>query len=87
MNRTGFIAQELRKVIPEAVEEGDGVDVFGGGADRASGGGGGVTGVLRVDKLLTVDLEPVLFDLVQTVQRLQRELDEVRKELRQQHRD
>jgi hypothetical protein len=80
VNRTGFIAQELQKVVPEAVEERDGVDVFGGG--RGSGSGGDQ--VLRVDKLLTVDLEPVLFDLVQTVQRLQRELDEMKKEQQQQ---
>ncbi len=65
VNRSGFVAQELREVIPEAVEEGDGVDVF-----RDADGGDG----LRVDNLLTVDLEPVLFDLISTVQRLQKEL-------------
>ena len=74
VNRTGFVAQELREIFPEAVDEGNATETFKVGTDD------GVNGAapLQVDRLLTVDLEPVLFDLVQTVQRLQKELEEVK---------
>lgn len=85
-NRTGFIAQELAEVFPEAVEEIRGVKMFGEApgkeevdvnfpvnpeVNKSS---------LQVDNLLTVDLEPVLFDLIATVQHLQAELERTKKQ-------
>ena len=72
-NRTGFIAQELANVFPEAVEETKGVQMFENltsedlSHEKMSAIPEGNKSRLKVDNLLTVDLEPVLFDLIAEV--------------------
>ena len=62
--KTGFIAQELIKIIPEAVEKGKGIETF---TDENGN-------TLNVDGMHTVNMDAVVMDLIGSVQALQKQV-------------
>ena len=70
--KTGLIAQELMQVIPEAVEINNEVETF---VDEK-----GET--LEVDGMHTVNLDPIIMDLIGAVQALREEVETLKEKLR-----
>jgi hypothetical protein len=68
--KTGFIAQELMEVIPEAVEISNDVEKF---VDEEGN-------TLDVPRMHTINMDPVIMDLIGAVQALREEVEILKKE-------